>query len=169
MESEKPKKTGETRVKPTEDALYQLLDGVRKVAKIADAIEPESRDDKKARLAEQNAARQAAWRERQKAINADLLAAEQAKTAELEAKLAALPKPAPETAPETAAVMAAEANFTANSQLQPDQSALQAAETARKQAEQAMAAAKQTASRWRAAAGVGAVLLVLLTIALAMV
>jgi len=166
MESEKPKKTGETRAKPTEDALYQLLDGVRKVAKIADSIEPESRDEKKARLAEQNAARQAAWRERQKAINADLLATEQAKTAELEAKLATLPKPAPETA---AAVMTAGANFTAASQLQPDQAALQAAETARKQAEQAMAAAKLTASRWRAAAGVGAVLLVLLTIALAMV
>ena len=93
MESEKPKKTGETRIKPTEDALYELISGVRKVAKIANQIEPESRDDRTARIAAQNAARQAAWRERQKAVNADLLAAEQLKTAELEAKLAATATP----------------------------------------------------------------------------
>jgi DNA repair exonuclease SbcCD ATPase subunit len=55
------------------------------------------------------------------------------------------------------------------SQLEAVQGSLKAAMEAKKQAEQALAAAKLTASRWRAVAGAAAVLVLLLTIAMAMV
>lgn len=89
MDDNNDKKQPETLANTDDRIFYEIISGVKKVAKLANQVAPEDKTAKELRIAEQNAARQAAWRERQKAINADLLAKEQVKTAELEAKLAA--------------------------------------------------------------------------------